>query len=335
MVWHLLVLFAFCLPALARAQTLDIYFIDVEGGEATLIVTPDHQSMLVDTGWDGFGNRDAERIGNAARAAGVMRLDYLLITHFHRDHVGGAPEIVKRLPVATFVDYGEPVERDEFAQAPFAAYAAVRGDSSHIRAAPGDTIGLKGVDVAVVSGGGAVISQPLAGVSSEPNSACVPVDADRGPVSENPRSLGIRLRFGQFTFLDLGDLSGATLHKLVCPHNLIGRADVYVMPHHGNADGAVPGALNAVSPTVVILNNGASKGGSAAGFAALHGQPAIENVWQLHRSRNEGVRNFADAFIANLDEGEKDRGAWLKVSANQNGSFTVTNGRTGTVKSYK
>ena len=323
------------LAGMAATQTLDIYFIDVEGGEATLIVAPTGQSMLVDTGYDGFDNRDPDRILAAARDAGLDRLDYLLITHFHRDHVGGAPEVARRLPVGTFVDYGEPVEKNDFTQVPYAAYAAVRASGNHRRPIPGDTIALGGVEINIVSSAGAVISRPLAGASGAPNAACSASDRQPEPVSENTRSMGIRVRFGRFTFLDLGDLAGANLSSLACPNNLLGDANLYLVPHHGNADTAIPAVISAVSPRVAILNTGVTKGGAAAGFAALRAALDIEDVWQLHRTRNEGAVNFADAFIANFEEGEKDTGAWLKVSADADGSFTVANGRTGFNKAYK
>jgi len=319
----------------SAAQTLDIYFIDVEGGQATLIVTPAGQSMLIDTGWDGFDNRDPKRILAAARDAGVKQLDYLLITHFHRDHAGGAPEVVRNLPVGTFVDYGEPLESGDFAQAAFKAYTPLRASGMYRRPAPGESIPLRDVEVQVVSSGGAVISRPLPGVSGAPNPACAGAAVPSADSGENPRSLGIQIQFGQFTFLDLGDLPGAKLASLACPNNLLRQADVYLVPHHGNSDSAMPAVIGAVSPRVAILNNGATKGGYAEGFAALRTAAGIEDVWQLHRTRNAGAVNFPDAFIANLEEGEKDEGAWLKVSADNTGAFTVTNGRTGVSKAYK
>src|SRR5471030_2764266 len=95
----ILVLVASLTAQAAMAQsgrTLDIYFIDVEGGQATLIVTPAGESFLVDTGWGGGNGRDARRIMAAAREAGLSQIDYLLITHFHSDHDGGVPELAKQ-----------------------------------------------------------------------------------------------------------------------------------------------------------------------------------------------------------------------------------------------
>jgi competence protein ComEC len=323
------------LVAVARAATtLDIYFIDVEGGQSTLLVTPAGQSLLIDAGYAGFGNRDPNRILNAAREAGVSRLDYLLVTHFHRDHAGGVPAVAKRLPIGTFVDYGAPIEKSDFAQAAFAAYAPVRagGVSRHPR--PGEKLAMTGVDIEVLSAGGALLTKPTQRTAGVRNPACAALEKQPDIQGENPRSIGIRVTFGAFTFLDLGDLPGANLAALACPNNLLGHADLYLVPHHGNKDAAIPAVMAAVSPRVAILNNGATKGGDPAAFKTLHETRGLEAVWQLHRSRNEGSVNYPDAFIANLDEGDRDTGAWLKVSAEASGAFTVTNGRTGQTTRY-
>ena len=319
----------------SAAQTLDIYFIDVEGGQSTLIVTPAGQSMLIDAGWDGFDNRDPKRILAAAREAGIKRIDYLVITHFHRDHVGGVPALAQQLPIDTFIDYGEPIEASDFAQAGFKPYALVRASGTSRRPAPGETLALPGVEVDIVSSGGARISRPLPGATGAPNGACATSTTPTAEEGENPRSLGIRLRFGKFTFLNLGDLPGSKLAALACPNNLLGHSDVYLVPHHGNSDSAIPAVISAVSPRVAILNNGATKGGYAEGFATLHDAKGIEDVWQLHRTRNAGAVNYPDAFIVNLEEGDKDTGAYLKLSADESGSFTITNGRTKVTRAYK
>jgi competence protein ComEC len=323
--------------AVRAARTLDIYFIDVEGGQSTLIVAPTGQAMLVDAGWSGSGNRDADRILAAARDAHVERLETLLVTHFHEDHAGGIPEVAKRLPVAAYLDYGEPVETGEFATKPFTAYAAVRAGGVVRHPKPGDHLALgppKGVELDVVSAGGALVSRAIKGASGTPNPACATLAEQPVDPTENQRSLGVRLTFGRFTFLDLGDLSGVNLAALACPVNLLGHAAAYLVPHHGNSDSAIPAVVAAVTPRVAVLNNGVTKGGGPSGFAVLHAAAGIEDVWQLHRSKNDGAANYPDPFIANLEEGDKDAGAWIKLSADTSGSFTVTNGRTGVTRSY-
>jgi beta-lactamase superfamily II metal-dependent hydrolase len=316
------------------ARTLDIYFIDVEGGQSTLLVTPAGQSMLIDTGYAGNGQRDPDRIMAVARTAHVDRLDYLLITHFHGDHAGGAPEIARRLPITTFVDYGEPIETASATVEAFNAYKVVRERGKQLHPGPGDKLDLVGLEVEVASAAGVTLTKPLSRAGGV-NTACGGPVPENSVPSENPRSLGVRITYGRFTFLDLGDLPGTKLAELACPVDLIGHADLYLVPHHGNQDTAIPAVVAAVSPKVAILNNGAEKGGHAPNFATLRGQPGIQDTWQLHRSRNRGVQNFPDELIANLDEGPKDTGAWIKVSADESGAFTVTNSRNGLTRSYR
>lgn len=315
-------------------KTLDIYFIDVEGGQSTLVVTPAGQSMLIDAGYAGMANRDADRVMAAARDARINGLDYLLITHFHGDHAGGVPEVVRRLAVKTFVDYGEPIETAAFSAEPFAAYKPLRAHAAQVHPKPGDRLPLTGLDVQVLSAGGALSTTPLAG-AGQANPACTGLGVLLDPPSENPRSVGIRMKFGTFTFLDLGDLPGKNLAALACPTNLIGHIDLYLVPHHGNKDTAIPAVIAAVTPRVAILNNGTTKGGDAEAFTALRGAKGIEDTWQLHRTSHADARNFPDEVIANIEAGPNDTGAWIKVSAEESGRFTVTNGRTGLTRTYR
>jgi competence protein ComEC len=317
------------MPAIRAAGQLDIYFIDVEGGQSTLIVTPAGESLLIDTGYAGNDGRDANRVVAAARDAGISKIDYLMITHFHGDHAGGVPEVARQLRIGTFVDHDGIVPADTQSAPVFNAYAAVRQSGRHLVPKPGDRLPLRNVDIRVVSTGGTTIVSPLVG-SAEPNGACEPSPREPGEATENPRSTGIVLQFGQFRFIDLGDLSGRPLYALFCPSNLLGHASVYLVPHHGGADVVSP-ATFAVRPRVAIMNNGERKGGSPESFAALRRVPGLRDVWQLHKSRADGAQNFADANVANLDE---TTAYWIKVSASDNGSFSVTNGRTGESRQY-
>jgi competence protein ComEC len=342
-----LVLLTVWMPRAAAAQrgTLDMYFIDVEGGQATLVVGPTGRTLLIDTGFPGDGRfaslpgdprqgRDANRIVAAARAAGVKRIDYLLITHFHADHDGAVPELAELIPIRTFVDHDPPSpqaeERVAGTQAAFERYARVRAKGKHLLLKPGDRIPLPGVETLVVSAGGETLQKPLAGAGA-PNPACGATAPPAQEPTENPRSTGVRLRFGRFTFLDIGDLSGAPLFALACPANLIGPTDLYLVAHHGGPDAADPATFAAFAPRVAILNNGVSKGGSPEVLAALHQARSLEDAWQLHRSLPPGPRYFTDEHIANLDESTAH---WLKVRARADGSFIVTNGRTGASKAY-
>jgi beta-lactamase superfamily II metal-dependent hydrolase len=324
-----------CAAALHAADTLDIYFIDVEGGQSTLIATPAGESLLIDTGYAGNEARDARRIMAAVRDAGLKQIDYLLTTHFHPDHDGGVVELAKQIPIRTFIDHGgfDPAAvaaTSAAAVAAYEAYVAVRATGTHIDAKPYDRLPLKGLEVSFVASARATIAKPVAGAGAA-NAACPPTPPDPAEPLENPRSTGFHLRFGDFRFIDLGDLSGPPLHALVCPANLLGPIDAYLVPHHGGNDVSHPSLVAALTPRIAIVNNGRVKGGQARTFDMLHGSKGIEDVWQLHRSENEGVRNFPDSRIANLDE---TTGHWLKLSASPNGSFSVTNTRTGERKAY-
>jgi beta-lactamase superfamily II metal-dependent hydrolase len=316
--------------AAAADDQLRIYFIDVEGGQSTLIVTPQRHAILVDAGYP--GNRDADRVIAAARDAGVTALDYLLVTHFHQDHLGGVPEVARRLPVTTFIDYGQPLDDAAVPPAVWTAYSEARARGRQLHPQPGDDLTLDGVRLDFASAGGTLTTKRLAGATRTTDVSCTPVQRGTGDEGENPRSLGFRLRFGDFAFLDLGDLPGLNLAALVCPKNLLGYSDVYLVPHHGNADTAFPFVVAAISPRVAILNNGVMKGGDRRAFEVLRAA-RLEDVWQLHRSNGAGDANFAGEFVVN-QTAEPDPGAWLKLTAERNGGFSVTNGRTQKTKAY-
>ncbi len=324
----------------ASARDLEIFFIDVEGGQATLIVTPAGQTLLIDAGYGPragrggdptIGGRDPDRILAAARAAGIDRIDYLLITHFHNDHVGGVPDLASKVPIGTFIDYGFPLGTDRMATNAFRAYEPVRDRGEHLQPQPGDRLPLKGIDVEIVSAAGKLLSQPLPG-AGQPNSACATLEDHPEDGTENFRSIGIRLQFGAFRFVDLGDLSGNTLTRLACPVDLLGRASVYLIAHHGDYDSNVPALLAALRPRVAIMNNGPTKGGAPDAFKTLNAQPDMD-LWQLHESRNERAQNAPDAFIANVDDGATAH--WLKLTAREDGSFELLNSRTAFLEQYR
>jgi hypothetical protein len=267
----------------------------------------------------------------ATREAGIDHIDYLLVTHYHPDHVGGVPDLASRIPIGTFIDYGPPLGFDRMTTGGFRAYEPVRNQARHIEPQPGDRLPLKGLAATVVSAGGTILSSPLPG-GGQANDACGTVEDQPEDGTENYRSIGVMLQFGAFRFLDLGDLSGNTLPTLVCPRNLLGQADVYLIAHHGDYDSNSPALLAALRPRVAIMNNGVTRGGSPDAFKTLHAQEGLDDLWQLHQSQNPGAQNSPDDLIANLDDGLTSY--WITLTANDDGSFRVVNSRTGFSKSY-
>jgi competence protein ComEC len=320
----------------AAGKSLQIYFIDTEGGQATLVVSPTGQSLLVDTGWPGFDNRDADRIVAAARDAGVTELTFVVITHFHRDHVGGVPQLLSKIKVGTFIDHGTNREDANDPREDFAAYekAVAASGSKRETLKPGDIIPISGIRVQVLTADGERITSPLSGAGDE-NPYCVGQPPAPVDTTENARSLGTLFTFGKFRFIDLGDLTKQKEMLLVCPKNLVGTVDLYLTTHHGWNQSNSPAIVDALHPRVAIMNNGAKKGGSPDSWQTVHDSPGLLDLWQLHYSI-EGAKehNEPDSFIAD-PEGAPDAGHYIKVTAEADGTFTVLNSRTGQTKTYK
>src|SRR5947207_1833125 len=321
------------LPCLAKThRPLYIYFIDVEGGQATLLVSPSGQSMLVDTGWPGFDNRDADRIAAAAKLAGINQIDYVVITHYHRDHIGGVPQLADKMKVGTFVDHGPNREDSNETRDLAAAYDKVLPRAKHLVVKPGDQIPVKGLNVQVLTADGEHIRAPLKG-AGQPNPLCATEPEAPVDNTENARSLGTLITYGKFRFIDLGDLTKRKEKDLVCPNNLIGTVDLYLTSHHGLDQSNAKVIVDALHPRVAIMNNGAHKGGKPEAWKTVHDSPGLQDLWQVHYAEDAGKdSNVSDDFIANLNGTE---GAYLKVSAQPDGSFTVWNSRNQYSKNYK
>ena len=335
-------------PAQDRDDTLEIYVVDVEGGEATLFVAPSGESLLVDTGWPGFDGRDADRIAAAAADAGVTGIDRLIVTHFHGDHMGGALQLAERLPVRTFIDHGTTVDEDERPLAAFAQYADLRESAEHVVAAPGDPVPMDGLDVRIIASGGAELDAPLPGAGGA-NRFCDGFTfhgediTSRYGNAEDDQSVSTFVGFGRFRTVIMGDLNWNREHALMCPENRIGTVDLYLVSHHGSETSGSEALAHAIAPRAAVMNNGPRKGGAAQTFEILRAAPEPPDIWQNHYAIPAGDGNAPEEFIANLDEGVEmpdgrtvHMGAshWIRISARRDGSFTVTNSRNGFSRDY-
>lgn len=318
--------------AAEASKPLQFYFVDVEGGQATLVVSPSGESLLIDTGWPGYEGRDADRILAAAHQAGLKQIDYVLITHYHRDHVGGVPQLVDGIKVGTFVDHGPNLEDSQVTRADYKAYEKAIAGHAHVLVKPGWELPIKGIQVRVISAAGEHISEPLPG-AGQANSYCAAEPSALVDDTENARSVGVMITYGQFRFLDLGDLTKKKELEIACPNNLLGRVDLFLVTHHG-ADLSNPKALVwALHPQVAIVDNGARKGASPAAWQVVHDSPGLQDVWQLHYAEeSDKAHNTDPERIANVKE--NCEGKFLKVTAQKDGSFTVINGRTAEEKKY-
>jgi beta-lactamase superfamily II metal-dependent hydrolase len=314
-------------------KPLTVYFIDVEGGQATLFVTPTH-SMLIDTGWPGDDARDAGRIISAAKQAGLKQLDYVVITHYHHDHVGGVPELAKRFKIGTFVDHGPNQEDSDVTRTDYAAYQQAITHAKHITVKPGDQVPVKGIKVTVLTAAGDRIPSALPG-AGQPNPLCAPEPTPETDNSENARSVGLLVTYGEFRLLDLGDLTKKKELELACPSMIIPTVNVLVTTHHGFNQSNPKPLIWGVHPKVAITDNGAHKGGSPEVFDIVHSSPGLEDIWQLHTALDAGKdHNTTDQFIANPTE-ENDAAQMIKLTAEPDGTFTVVNTRNGFQKSYR
>ena len=330
-------------------DTLDIYVIDVEGGEATLFVAPSGESMLVDTGWPGFDGRDADRIAAAAADAGVEQIDYLVVTHFHTDHMGGAVQLADRLPIRNFIDHGTTVDEGENRLAAFRLYTDLRGGGAHRVVAPGDRLPVGELDVVIIASGGAVLDAPLAGAGGA-NPHCDGFTfhgeeiTSRYGNAEDDQSISTFVGFGAFRSVIMGDLNWNKEHPLMCPEDKIGAVDLYLVSHHGSETSGSEALVRAIAPRAAIMNNGPRKGGAVQTFEILQATDSLQDLWQNHYSIPGGdAHNRPERFIANLEEGTPTADGrtvhmgpahWVHASARRDGSFTVTNSRNGFSRSY-
>lgn len=328
--------FALATLMFGQSRKLEIYWIDVEGGAATLVVAPSGQALLVDAGFAGNDDRDARRVMETIKAAHVSKIDFLITTHFHGDHVGGVPALAKLIPIERFYDHGDSIQIGTPERAAlFEAYKSV-SHGKRVVVKPGDKIPLDGLDMTVVSANGEVIPTALNGGTA--NALCKGAQQKDPDETENSRSVGFLLTYGKFKFLDLGDLTWDRELMLACPTNKVGTVTLFQATHHGFSNGASgsPAMVWAAKPQVVIVNNGPRKGFDATAYETLSKIPGVEGIWQMHRSLvSDAAHNTSESMISNLDEGKADQFKSIKVSASKDGTFTVVNSRNNFSKSYR
>jgi competence protein ComEC len=338
------------------AKSLRIYVVDVEGGNATLIVTPSGESLLIDTGNPSNG-RDAGRVLAALADAGVTQIDHLIITHYHGDHIGGLPELLPRMPIRHFIDHGPNIDPMGSGAKFEAVYKEMYAKAKHTVAKPGMRLPIAGIDAVVVTSNGELIAKPLPG-GGRPNPYCAQFKPSPNNL-EDPMSVGVHITFGAFRTVHLGDLTRNKEFELMCPNNRIGTVDVILGVHHGQATSNSETIIHALRPRVVIMNNGTRKGGEPETMRSLFTSPGLEDLWQMHFSLLSGQEyTVPGMFIANVADDQPaaipvapteapqagaaaapapaHNGAafWFKLVASPDGSYTVTNTRNGLTKTY-
>jgi beta-lactamase superfamily II metal-dependent hydrolase len=345
--------------AAQNRTTLDVYVVDVEGGNATLFVTPAGESVLIDTGnvGDLASKRDAGRIMDAVRDAGLTQIDHLITTHYHGDHFGGMAELAKQIPIKEFIDHGPNVQPGVGADFERDVYPKLYAKAKHTVAKPGDRIPLKGVDWRILASAGEIIA-PLPGAGKANPECANYVDFDNN--AEDPMSVASYITFGKFRTAHLGDLPRRMERKLMCPNTTLPPVDVFLGLHHGVESSNSIVMVHALRPRVAIINNGTRKGGEPATMMAVHSSPGLEDLWQIHFSLLSGqeysepgmfIANGIDATPPTLPvqpikapapttpglqpaPAHNGKAYWIKLSASQDGSFTVTNQRNGFSKTY-
>jgi competence protein ComEC len=340
------------------SKDLKIAMIDVEGGAAVLFVTPEGKSLLIDTGWPpGAGGprpvpgapppppmpSSADRIAAVAASFGVKKIDYLLMTHYHVDHLGGLEALLAKLPVGTFIDHGpnreDPPPNATPRQLAFATatlypkWVAAYEGHEHITAQIGQTLDIGSMHLQFVASDGHVQGTLLPG-AGQTNSLCANVpQMDKDGGEENVRSVGTLITFGETRLLELGDLNWNKEIELLCPTNKIGKVDVYFTTGHGmNLSSSPP--TGAFDPLVALMQNGPTKGGDEAVIKTVNTYPDLKGFWRSHSTVRYPDLNGDPNYIANLDA-VPDEGYPITVDITRSGKITVTNGRNQFSKIYQ
>ena len=359
-------------PAHAAEGTLKIVSVDVEGGGGTLFVTPEGKSLLIDTGWpsnygllpspDGAKN-SAARIVTAAKKLGLSKIDYVITTHYHMDHVGGVVELVKQMPVDTFIDHGPNVEHlppgvKDDPQLPGGApdilypkYLEVIKTHKHIVAKPGQVITIGSMTDTIVSSDGVTLSKPLPG-AGQPIAACdAALSKSEKPVGgeENRRSVASLLRFGKVSIALFGDLSWDKERELSCPVGKLGHVNLLIVTQHGSNISSNPASIADMHPDIALMGMGGKKGGDEEAIKTIKASPGLMGFWQTHESFAHPEWSGDKNMIANLNPPAAevaahakelftvppDQGHAIHAEITKDGKVTMTNDRNGYSKTYQ
>ena len=332
--------------AQTRSKALEIYVLDVEGGNATLFVAPSGEAVLIDTGNGGpAAARDAGRIMAAVADAGVTKIDALITSHWHGDHMGAMADLSARIPIRRYLDHGANVQPaaavDDFLQK---TYPSLVAKAQHTVVSAGDVLPLKGVEWRFVTSARETIKGTLPGAGA-PNPHCEgftphtvnPVSGQPLGNTEDEHSVGSHVTFGRFRAMYLADFPWNKEFELMCPSNRIGTLDMLLVSRHGQHSSNSPALVHALRPRVGVINNGIRKGGQPETMRVLHSSPGLEDLWQLHVAQLSGPEMAVPGlFVANIgDDPQHDPAYWIKISAQSDGTFTVTNSRNGFSKTYR
>ncbi|MEO6981772.1 MAG: MBL fold metallo-hydrolase [Edaphobacter sp.] len=338
--WSFVIALSLCLPSACSgsvgAKGLDIYIVDVEGGGATLIITPARQAVLIDGGWSTPDHRDSKRILAVLKGASIDHLDYVIVSHYHPDHLGGIVELASQIPVTEFLDRGSMATPQPYVSpALYAEYMEIAGkrrramklgERIRLRAQPGTPA----PSLLVLASAG----RTMQATTRKSNPSCSAAHA--GPVDngENSYSVAVLLEYGSFHYLDAADLTWPKEAQLVCPSNQIGHVNVYQVDHHGKNTSNNPVLLASIHADAAVMNNGATKGGDASVVAELKKVLAPTDIFQLHRNIKTGTAgNIAESNIANPAPPDGGFGFLVHVDASGK-SYEIINERTAEVHKY-